>query len=169
MLPARLLMTPLMLPPSVVKTPTTARAMRAAATAYSESSRPVSSRRKLLIMVGLLLFLKLVSRLCVKALSPGLRTQSAARGRLKTSATEVHRRSLTRARRAPSGDRLLARLDLRARAACVEHLECRGHGCERQHQEVLPRVRRHLDGAQADEDGEGEERGGQREGGEREA
>src|ERR1043166_5885048 len=50
MKPARLLMTPEMFVPSVVKTPTTASAISAAATAYSESSSPVSSRRKLLII-----------------------------------------------------------------------------------------------------------------------
>src|SRR6266542_2471227 len=53
-LTARLLMTVLTLPPRVVKTPTTASAIKAAATAYSESSRPVSSRRKFLIMFLLL-------------------------------------------------------------------------------------------------------------------
>src|ERR1051325_984641 len=51
---ARLLITPLMLLPSVVKIPTTASAIKAAATAYSESSKPVSSRRKFLIMFLLL-------------------------------------------------------------------------------------------------------------------
>src|ERR1044072_5044960 len=53
---ARLLITPLMLLPSVVKMPTTASAIKAAATAYSESSKPVSSRRKFLIMFLLLRF-----------------------------------------------------------------------------------------------------------------
>src|SRR6266545_1432277 len=53
---ARLPMTPLMLLPRVVNTPTTASAINAAATAYSESSRPVSSRRKFLIMFLLLRF-----------------------------------------------------------------------------------------------------------------
>src|ERR1041385_2537956 len=48
--PARLLMTPEMFVPRVVKTPTTASAISAAATAYSESSSPLSSRRKLLII-----------------------------------------------------------------------------------------------------------------------
>src|SRR6185295_20153193 len=53
---ARFPITPLMLLPRVPKMPTTASAIKAAATAYSESSRPVSSRRKFLIIFLLLRF-----------------------------------------------------------------------------------------------------------------
>src|ERR1700760_2697286 len=71
-------MTPLMFLPRVVKTVTTARATRAAATAYSESSRPDSSRRKLLIIFVLLLFLNVGSGLGSR---PAPRTLHSERAR----------------------------------------------------------------------------------------
>src|ERR1043166_4461924 len=248
MWPARLPMTPEMFVPSVVKAATSASVTSATAIAYSESSSPVSSRRKLVNMcaapdaadggapvgfacerarpasgrggaalvneagevvddagdvraerredaddsqrdprrghrvLGKLqpgfvpkkalnhgcvcsFFLKVVC--LAKPSPPSLLTQERG-GRTPETflQTETQRRSLTRAA-TPRGDRLSSRR-LPARAACVEHLDSGGEACERQQQKVLPRVRRQLDGAQADEDREGEEGRGQCDGGERE-
>src|ERR1700754_555290 len=70
--------------------------------------------------------------------------------------------------RPPTGDRPSAR---RLRLTLAARVQSAGRDChcgEHEQQKVLPRVGRKLDGAQADEDREGEERCGERHGCERE-